>query len=93
MKRTNSPKYFHTLDLIGCSPAFLVDYLDEQMTDAMKANPKSVDIDHIIPINTFDLNDPEQQKRCFHYTNLRPLLYPDNRSRPKDGSDLYQNAV
>ena len=30
-------------------------------------------VDHIIPCCKFDLTDPEQQLKCFHYTNLQPL--------------------
>jgi hypothetical protein len=35
-------------------------------------------IDHITPCTAFDLTDPEQQKKCFHYTNLQPLWASDN---------------
>jgi len=35
-------------------------------------------IDHIRPCASFDLTDPEQQRECFHYTNLQPLWWQDN---------------
>lgn len=37
-----------------------------------------IHIDHIRPCASFDLTDPEQQKQCFHYTNLKPLWARDN---------------
>ena len=38
-------------------------------------------IDHIKQCCTFDLSKPEEQKECFHYTNLRPLWANENLSR------------
>ena len=36
------------------------------------------EIDHIIPCFSFELTDPEQQKKCFYYTNLQPLTIKHN---------------
>ena len=30
-------------------------------------------VDHIIPCASFDLSKPEEQARCFHYSNLQAL--------------------
>jgi len=35
-------------------------------------------IDHIKPCSKFDLSNPEEQQKCFHYTNMQPLPAIDN---------------
>ena len=35
-------------------------------------------VDHIRPCIDFDLSKPEEQQKCFHYTNLQPLWAEEN---------------
>jgi hypothetical protein len=68
-----------TQDLLGCSIDFLKLYLEKKFQDGMNWNNYGKwHIDHIKPCASFDLTDIEQQKICFHYTNLQPLWAIDN---------------
>ena len=69
----------YCLDVVGCSLDELVGYLEAQFSAGMSwENFGSWHIDHIRPCASFDLTDPEQQRACFHYTNLQPLWALDN---------------
>ena len=68
-----------TTDLIGCSIKKIRQHLESQFLPGMSwENHGKWHIDHIRPCASFDLTDPEQQKQCFHYTNLQPLWAADN---------------
>lgn len=78
-----------TVELLGAPIRDVRDYIASKFKPGMRwDNWGEWHIDHEKPCNTFDLSDPDQQKICFHYTNLRPLWKADNLQRPKDGSDL-----
>lgn len=71
----------HTIELLGCSIEYLRHYLEDQFVEGMtwdNYGRNGWHIDHIIPLSYFDFTDPEQQKRAWHYTNLRPLWAIDN---------------
>ena len=68
-----------TLKLLGCTVEHLVSYLENQFTEGMNwDNYGEWHIDHIIPCASFDLHNLEQQKECFHYSNLQPLWAKEN---------------
>lgn len=69
-----------TLELLGCSVENLREHLERQFRPGMAwSNHGPVwHIDHIRPCANFDLTVFEQQKQCFHYTNLQPLFAAEN---------------
>lgn len=72
-----------TRKLLGCSPEELRIYLESKFEPGMTwenhgRGPDKWHIDHIIPCATFDLSKREHQRRCFHFSNLRPLWETDN---------------
>lgn len=52
--------------------------------------PHGWHVDHIIPCAKFDLSDLEQQKVCFHHTNLQPLWYEDNMAKRERDRVLFK---
>jgi len=77
----NVTKHAPTLELIGCTIEKLKDYIEAQFEPWMTWDNWAHDtwhIDHIKPCASFDLSDPEQQRACFHYSNLRPLDAKEN---------------
>ena len=78
--KSNS-KSSKTIDLLGCDIAFLKQYLESKFKDGMcweNYGFKVWHIDHIKPCYLFDFKNIEDQKQCFHYTNLQPLSAIDN---------------
>lgn len=70
--------------ILGCSLVELKTHIESQFHPGMTWENHSFNgwhIDHKIPCASFDLNDAEQQKECFHYTNLQPLWAKDNLSK------------
>lgn len=73
-----------TMNLLGCSIDFFCKYLEKQFKERMNwqnMGKSSWVIDHIKPCCSFDLTKLEEQKKCFHYTNLRPLWWNDNQEK------------
>jgi hypothetical protein len=72
-----SKKTQNTFEIIGCTPEFLKEHLEQQFVDGMTwENRSEWHIDHIIPLSSAN-NEEEIYKLC-HYTNLQPLWAEDN---------------
>jgi hypothetical protein len=69
-----------TFNIVGCSPEFLKDYIENQFTEGMswELMGKYIHIDHRIPLSSAK-SEEEVYKLC-HYTNLQPLWAEDNLS-------------
>lgn len=90
IKQQGGTKSQRTIELIGCSVEDFITHFEDQFTEGMtwenygRPNGDFLagwHIDHIRPCASFDLTDPEQQRVCFHYTNLQPLWAKDNLSK------------
>ena len=71
-----------TMELLGCKPSELRAHLQSQFVPGMSwDNYGDWEVDHIRPCVSFDLTDSEQQRECFHFSNLQPLWREVNRSK------------
>lgn len=81
----NGVKSASTLELLGVDDISVVrEHLESLFQPGMTWENHGLrgwHIDHIRPCASFDLTDPEQQRACFHYTNLQPLWAHENLSK------------
>lgn len=87
LKKQFGKKAVKTIELLGCSVEEAREHIESLFTDGMSWDNygnfsenyyEGWHIDHIRPCASFDLTNKEEQKKCFHYTNLQPLWAEDN---------------
>ncbi len=73
------------LSLVGCELDELLLYLEQHFEEGMSWDNYGTywEIDHIKPCDAFDLEDLNEQIKCFHYSNLQPLTISENRQKSK----------
>lgn len=76
-------KSANTMELVGCSLERLMVHLEAQFQEGMTWGNYGLGhdkwhVDHIRACALFNLANPAEQRRCFHYTNLQPLWQPEN---------------
>ena|SRR5438128_2067204 len=70
----------NTIELLGCTLEFFRGWIESKFKKGMSwKNYGQWQFDHLCPVSKFNLLDPEEVRKCFHYTNIQPLWTPANR--------------
>ena len=73
-----------TMELLGCSIEQFKQHIESKFKPGMtweNYGPFGWHIDHVLPCSSFDLTLEENQRKCFHYSNLQPLWWNENLSK------------
>ena len=88
-------KTSHSIEYLGCSIEYFIEYIKSKMTPEMTF--QNIHIDHIKPVSLFDLNNKEEFLKCCHYTNIQPLLSLDNIIKSnkwsQEDNDFWENNI
>jgi hypothetical protein len=79
---------------LGCTVEFLKQYLESQFKPNMTWSNWGLgvgnwQIDHIVPLCSFDLEKREEFLKASHYTNLQPLWHEEHLN--KTALDIVRN--
>ena len=72
-----------SIELLGCNLEYFKSWLEYQFTENMSWDNYGTfwNIDHVKPCSSFDFFIIDEQKRCFNWTNTRPLKKCENESK------------
>ena len=76
----NVNKSNKTMELICCTKQFLKNWIQFQLYGDMTVENygKIWQLDHTIPISSFNLSNENEKRKCFFWCNLRPMYVRDN---------------
>ena len=68
-------KHTNSIEILGCSGEFLKEWIEYQFDENMSWSNHGIywHIDHIKPINSFDITMKEEVNLCFNWRNIQPL--------------------
>ena len=81
MALKSGSKTTSTMKLVGCTIEELWIHLESKFEPWMTWENQGIggwDVDHIKACSEFDQTDPEQQRICFHWSNLQPMEHIAN---------------
>jgi hypothetical protein len=86
LKNQGMRKSERTMSLVGCTAIEFLKYLESLWKIGMTwenygKRKEDWSIDHIKPCASFNLLEIDEQKKCFHFTNLQPLWNKENWSK------------
>ncbi len=98
IRRGKGRKSQKTLDMLGCSVPEFKAHIERQWLQGMSwanygCRRGQWQFDHIHPYASFDLSDPVQQRKCFHYTNYQPLWWIDNIRKRDQHPVVYAQSI
>lgn len=77
-------KFSSAVMALGCSISEFKRFIEQKFRAGMTWNNNTHlgwHLDHIKPLASFDLTDPEQQKEALHFSNYQPLWWDENLSK------------
>ena len=69
--------------LLGISKQGFIDHVNKFLLDGMQVENfgKVWGLDHIVPVEIFDLSNVNDKKLCYNYLNIIPMFNVDNRMK------------
>jgi len=76
-------KYNRTDNVMGCTLEFFLAWMEYclELDMTMENHGTVWHIDHVVPIDAFDMTRPQDATRCFHWTNTQPLHSRTNHTK------------
>jgi hypothetical protein len=98
VKSQGAKKSKKTMLLLGCTIAHLRKHLESKFLEGMawdNYGKTGWEIDHIVPCACFNLLNEDEQKKCFHWTNLQPMWQKDNSAKnyKYNGKPFRRNSI
>lgn len=84
----NNQKAGSAIKDLGCSIEEFKTYIEAKFQPDMSWDNhglKTWHLDHIVPLDKFDLTNPEEFKKACHYTNIQPMYATENLRKSCEG--------